>query len=278
MSGTFSRAGAGLYLQSFAPATVELRHLDFFGNMITAPSFAIGAGARISLTNQVTGGVDLEDLDFENNSFGTFAGSNSDVGLSFTADGGTVSARRVRLVQNPGGTTRSQGSINVSGAAQATVSDFLVGNGEGWGLFLATSNTANLLAGNLTVAGHADDGLVLAENGGTLRVENSIAFGNATSSGSNVNLFNGTPDVSAENLIGVDPQFVNAAGGDFRLGPTSVAANAGNQSFLSVGPFDAAHGARVVGVNVDLGALERGALFSDDFEKDDLYAWSAWVP
>ena len=110
------------------------------------------------------------------------------------------------------------------------------------------------------------------------RVENSIAFGNATSSGTNLHVFNGTPDVSAENLVGVDPQFVNAAGGDFRLGPTSVAANAGNQAFLSVGPFDVAHADRVVGVQLDLGALERGALFSDDFEKGDLYAWSVAAP
>lgn len=278
VSGSFARSGGGLSLESFAPANVELRHLDFFGNSITAPSSSIGAGARILLGNQATGSVLLEDLDFENNSFGTFAGSNSDVGLSLSADDGVVIARRIRLVQNHGGTSRSQGSISVSGAGQATVSDVLAANGEGWGLFLSTSGTANLLAGNVTVAGNADDGLQLAENAGTLRVENSIAFGNATSSGSNLHVFNGTPDISAENLVGVDPQFVNAAGGDFRLGPTSVAANAGNQAFLSVGPFDLAHGDRIVGIQLDLGALERGALFSDDFEHADLYAWSAAVP
>lgn len=278
VAGSFARAGGGFYLQSFAPASVELRHLDFFGNLITAPSFSNGAGARLSLSNQAAGSVLLEDLDFENNSFGTFAGSNSDVGLSVSADDGTVTARRIRLVQNHGGTSRSQGSISISGAGQATVSDVLAANGEGWGLFLSTSGTANLLAGNLTVAGNADDGLQLAENAGTLRVENSIAFGNATSSGTNLHVFNGTPDISAENLVGVDPQFVNAAGGDFRLGPTSVAANAGNQAFLSVGPFDVAHGDRIVGVQLDLGALERGALFGDDFEHADLYAWSASVP
>ncbi len=71
---------------------------------------------------------------------------------------------------------------------------------------------------------------------------------------------------------------MNAAAGDFRLGPTSVAADAGNQTFLSVGPFDAAHADRIVGVQVDLGALERGALWSDDFEIGDLYAWSVAVP
>ena len=74
VAGSFSRSGGGLYLQSFAPATIELRHLDIFGNTITAPSFSIGAGARIALSNQATGSIDLEDLDFENNSFGTFAG------------------------------------------------------------------------------------------------------------------------------------------------------------------------------------------------------------
>lgn len=71
---------------------------------------------------------------------------------------------------------------------------------------------------------------------------------------------------------------MNAASGDFRIGSASVAANAGNQAFLSVGPFDVAHADRIVGVQVDLGALERGALFSDDFEKGDPYAWSVAVP
>ncbi|MGE0640873.1 MAG: hypothetical protein AB7G12_00815 [Thermoanaerobaculia bacterium] len=277
-SGSFARTGAGLSITSFAPAAVEIRHVDFSGNTINAPSFASGAGAYLSLGNQTGGNVLLEDLDFRNNSFGTFAGSNSDVALHLSADDGTISARRVTMLANLGGTTRAQGSISLTGTGQATVSDMVVGNGNGWGLFLITSGTATLLAGNLTVAGQADDGLVLAENGGTLRVENSIVFGNATSSGSNVHLFSGTPDVSAENLIGVDPQFVSPGNGDFRLGPTSVAADAGNQTFLSVGPFDAAHGERILGVQLDLGALERGAIFSDDFEKNELFAWSSTTP
>jgi hypothetical protein len=277
-SGSFSRAGAGLYLQSFAPAAIELRHLEFYSNIITAPSNGFGAGARIILGNQAAGSIEIEDVDFENNSFGTPGATNFDSGLSLSADDGLVTARRVRLAHNHGISSRPQASISIDGAGEATVSDLLVADGEGWGLFLSTSGTASLIAGNLTVTGHADDGLLLAENAGALRVENSIVFGNATSSGSNLNVFNGTPDISAENLVGVDPQFVNAAGGDFRLGPTSVAADAGNQAFASVGPFDLAHGDRVVGSQLDLGAFERGALFGDDFERGDLYAWSAFLP
>jgi CSLREA domain-containing protein len=277
-SGSFSRSGAGLYVESFADATVELRQLDFFSNSIDAPSFSSGAGARLLLSSQGAGSLLAEDLDFEDNNILNFAGSNGDAAFSVFADGGTATLRRIRAVENFAGTTRAQVTLNLTSASLGKASDFLVADGDGWGLFLSTSGSASLVAGNLTVAGADDSGLVLAENGGSLRVENSIAFGNATSTGSNIQVFNGSPDVSAETLDGVDPGFVNAANGDYRLGPASVAANAGNASFVSVGPFDLAHGTRVVGANLDLGALERGAIFADGFERNELYAWSSAVP
>jgi hypothetical protein len=43
----------------------------------------------------------------------------------------------------------------------------------------------------------------------------------------------------------------------------------------SVGPYDLAHAPRVVGVDTDAGAYERGGLFSDGFESEDGGAWSA---
>ena len=44
-------------------------------------------------------------------------------------------------------------------------------------------------------------------------------------------------------------------------------------TFVSVGPFDLAHGDRTVGVEIDLGAFERGSLFSDGFELAEFLAW-----
>jgi len=103
----------------------------------------------------------------------------------------------------------------------------------------------------------------------------SIVFGNATASGTNVQVFSGTPEVSAESLVGVDPGFVDAVAGDFRLADGSSALEAGDPQAGSLGPFDAAHGPRVLGVAPDLGALERQAIFADDFERGDLWSWSS---
>jgi hypothetical protein len=180
------------------------------------------------------------------------------------------------MLGNLGTPGRNQGVIQVAGATPLVVSDLLVADGDGAGLFLATSGTTcTLTAGNLTVAGHPDTGLQLSEQSCPLRIENSIVFGNATSSGTNHQVFSGSPEVSAESLIGIDPEFVDAASGDYRLAAGSPAVGAGDAGFASVGPFDAVHGPRVVGAELDLGALERGALFADDFEHGDALAWSA---
>ncbi|MEZ5314578.1 MAG: CSLREA domain-containing protein, partial [Thermoanaerobaculia bacterium] len=113
-SGSFSRTGAGLSISSFAPANVEIRHVGFFTNWIDAPSFANGAGAYLNLGNQTGGAVELEDLRFQGNSFTQASGTNGSVALTVAADGGTVAVRRVTMLSNPGGTTRSQGSIQIS--------------------------------------------------------------------------------------------------------------------------------------------------------------------
>ncbi len=138
-TGNFSRSGAGLFLQSFAPATIELRHLDFLGNTITAPSFSIGAGPASSLANQTSGSIDLEDLDFENNSFGTFAGLEQRRRI----ESQRRRRQRLRAARPPGAEPRrdhAQSGLDqrLGSQPRRSVSDVLVGNGEGWGLFLST--------------------------------------------------------------------------------------------------------------------------------------------
>lgn len=272
-AGSFGRRGGGLSIDSFGGESVELRHLRFVGNVINAPSFASGAGASFLLTTREP--VLLEDLIFEGNRHAVAAATNGPSGLNLVIDAPAATARRLRLLGNLGGAGRDQALIQAKTATQAVVSDVLAGNGDGAGVFLATQGTlCSLVAGSLTVAGHPESGLRLSEQSCPLRVENAIVFGNATASGTNVQLFSGTPEVSAESLVGVDPLFVDAAAGDFRLGEGSVAAEAGEPLADSVGPFDAGHGPRQLDLGIDLGALERGAIFADAFERGDLHAWT----
>lgn len=273
-TGTFARTGAGLSLRSFDGGAVELRHLRFLRNVIAAPSFSMGAGARLHVSSTDAPFV-LEDAFFEANEHEVEAGTNGPAGLDLRLNVPVAAVRRVRLLGNLPGTGRDQAVIQVNGETQATISDLLVANGESFGLFVSTSGSGcSLVAGNLTVAGHPGTGVRLSEGDCPLRLENSILFGNGTASGTDLQIFNGSPEVSAENLIDVDPEFVDAAGGDFTLGPGSVAAESGFASLDSVGPFDAAHGTRVLGAQLDLGAFERGSIFADGFERGDLHAWS----
>ena len=272
-TGSFSRAGGGLSIQCFGCGAIELRHLRFAANVINAPSFARGAGAALHVASSAA--FELEDALFEGNRHAVEAATNGASGLDLGLDAPAATVRRVRLLGNLGGPGRDQAVIQATNATAAVVSDLLAGSGDGTGLFLAVSGAASsLLAGNLTVAGHPESGLRLSESSGALRVENSIVFGNATASGTNVQLFSGAPEVSAETLVGVDPGFLDAAAGDFRLDADSIAAEAGDALADSLGPLDAAHGPRRLEVGLDLGALERGAIFADDFERGDPYAWT----
>ncbi|WP_374301818.1 DUF4082 domain-containing protein [Paracoccus sp. (in: a-proteobacteria)] len=67
---------------------------------------------------------------------------------------------------------------------------------------------------------------------------------------------NAAPTAANGNLLGVDPRFVNAAGGDFHLQNGSPALNAGTGSF-GVAASDLDDGVRVVGT-IDMGAYEMG--------------------
>jgi hypothetical protein len=278
-AGNFSRSGGGLALQAFDDAAIELRHLLFQDNLIDAPGNATGAGLAVYTTNSPSGSFELQDATFRGNDFANLAGTNSSPGIGLDLDSPSMTVRRIGLYGNLGDPGRSQATIQAREGAQAFVSDIVAFGGAGAGLTLATASAlSTLVAGNLTVSANPDNGLTLFELAGSLRVENSILFGNATGSGSNLSIGLGTPDVAAENLIGVDPLFVNGPGGDLRLGPGSPAANAGEMTFASVGPFDVAHGDRIVGADIDLGAFERSSLFSDGFEFGELFAWGPFVP
>ncbi len=276
--------GGGARFSTRSSTQIELRHLRFEGNSIETTSVAIGAGFYGDLgagDHGGGGGIVIEDIELVGNDWidppAATGGSAFDLTL---AEGVAPIVRRMLIAGNGAAGGSYQAIVRVQ-TSEALVSDLLVAEGGGRGLYIdAQCAFCTVTAGNLTVTGHPGTGLSLGEGlgGATLRLENSIVFDNATTSGANLDLWLGSPDVSPENLIAIDPQFVDAGTGDYRLGPGSPAVDAGNSTFVSVGPWDVEHGARVVGAGFDLGALERGAVFADGFERDDAWAWSARVP
>jgi hypothetical protein len=76
----------------------------------------------------------------------------------------------------------------------------------------------------------------------------------------------GNPGTQVGNLS-VDPAFVDAANGDFRLAAVSALIDAGTDMPLGgVAPADLDGSARAAGTHVDIGAYEFERIFRDGFE------------
>lgn len=272
--------GGGMALYSGFGGDLTLRGLVFDGNSVDVDGTGAGAGLYADCEGNGTR-FELQDTEFRNNRFLTPTLSDAAAAFYVEIEGfPTASIRRVRAVGSATDGARSLATLAVAFPTTLLASDLLLADGSGIGLEATSSlSGAALVLGNLTVTGQAGTGLVLREMApSSLRLENSIVFGNALASGSEVDVEGTTPEISPENLIGIDPGFVDAASGDYRLAAGSIAADAGNSAFASVGPFDLAHGPRRVGPELDLGAFERGGIFADDFEEGDTQAWSATTP
>ena len=88
----------------------------------------------------------------------------------------------------------------------------------------------------MTVADHAGVGLELDEvTPSGISLVNSIVFGNGTDIATL-----GFPVIFPANLVGIDPLFTNAAGGDYTLAAGSPAEDAGDTVFSGIGPYDLA--------------------------------------
>lgn len=101
------------------------------------------------------------------------------------------------------------------------------------------------------------DNIVVGSSGADLNFSNYY-LGNTTLIHSNLLFSHNYPlPLDASNLIGVDPQFVDAANDDFRLKTTSAAANSGSlYQRYGFPAHDLFNQARVVGSAIDRGAFE----------------------
>lgn len=269
LASDLARAGAVDLQAEGSGSSVTVERTRFVGNS-AASTGSNGFATAGALNGYFQGAtVRFEDLEIRGNTV-VAANPMGGTGLAMLVFGGSQGTfDRLRVVDNTSGSAVEQAQISSQSAAFVLVRDTLVARGEG-GMQVASSSEGVALLSQLTVTDHAAVGLELDQSGtGSISLVNSIVFDNATDLGTV-----GSPAIFPANLVGIDPLFTDAAGGDYTLAGGSPAEDAADTSFSGIGPYDLAHGARLVGPETDLGAYERGALFNDSFESESTASWS----
>jgi len=276
-ASTTNAHGGGLTVFG-TDSTLVVRRCTFAGNEVHASGTLLGTVAALEVTSlgAAAGPVLLEDVAITGSAV---VGGNAFTGniLALYAAGNAVTLRRVRVLGSTGPSGQGvQAQVETGGSGTIRLEDVLVARGQTQGLSVVAQGTsATVLVGHVTVTGHATFGLRLfAFGGSTGRLENSLLYGNGTDLDTGA-----TPiDVAPENLVGIDPLFVDPVTDNYDLQAASPAVDTGNRTYASVGPFDVFHRQRVIGANTDLGAIERGGVFADGFESGDTGAWAAPIP
>jgi hypothetical protein len=244
--------GGGASISARGTARVAVLESQFNNNEVSGPEFTEAAALDLWVGQAATAEV-MDNTFLTNRTLSTTADAWGAVKLSAgrvdTEDTAQIEARRNRIQQNvvqrAGG---HQLELRATGATTVRVTDTLVSSGGGTGV-LAWPTGGTMYLTNLTVSRQATDGVRVIGGAETVFLSNSILFGNGTDLDGEAQLRN--------NLIGVDPLFLDAAAGDFHLAPASPAVNAGAVTTPGgLGPLDLDRNVRVQGPLVDQGAYE----------------------
>lgn len=147
----------------------------------------------------------------------------------------------------------NQYGIHIGSADNTEVFNCIVRDNSSHGLaFEQGSGTACLFYHN-TIVDNGGTGIRIDQGGGetvsNTEVKNNISWGNLTNYTNNA-----TATVESDNLFGIDPQFVDEVGNDFRLTTSSSAKNAGAALAAVTDDYD--NNARPFGASHDIGAYE----------------------
>jgi parallel beta-helix repeat protein len=145
------------------------------------------------------------------------------------------------------GNHRGVGIILASGSGNMAYNNLIWGNKEGISVSLGASNSKVY---HNTVYGNISGGIFIRSGSTNAQIRNNIAYGNGGPQLSNT----GSGTLLSNNLVDVDPKFVNAGAADFRLQSSSPAVNKGVT--LSEVPKDYAGVSRPQGGSHDIGGYE----------------------
>ena len=257
--------GGGIY--SFGTLTVTNSTLA--GNSVHT-QYSAGGGIYSSGTLTVTGSTFSDNLVNGThglgggivNSSGTltvtdcaFSGNSADNRAGGICNSGTLTITRSTF---SGNSAVSGGGISNSGTATITNSIFSSNSASGNGGGSFNSGTLTITNSTFSDNSASDAGGIF--NSGAVTINNSVLWQNIGGD------LGGPLDSGSGNLIGIDPKFIDADGGDYRLSDTSPAINRGEND-LAVDPqgnpltTDLAGNPRIFDSTVDCGAYEfQGAI------------------
>ncbi|NSX18198.1 DUF4347 domain-containing protein [Pseudomonas putida] len=248
-------------LQSNSGGVLTVRNLDFrdFSGNLTGGAIRANGGS-----------ITVEDSNFQNNA-GAVINSALSVGSTVVVRNTTIHDNSASIV---GGTAMSS-LVRLGGANNHVLENVAIYNNTGTYSFTGTiaggavivlsnvggsvnivnSTIANNVFLNTGSGSITSAGLGWASGQvGTITVQNSILTGN-TVNGAAADAITGSSYTSITNLIGTTVNFVDAAGGDYRL--ASTASNAIDQGTSSGAPATDLRGfERPRGGGVDIGAYE----------------------
>ena len=151
--------------------------------------------------------------------------------------------------------SKAGGGIYSVGSTLMLTNMLASGNTAEYGGGISIANGETTILNSTVVSNTAIErgGGLWSNSSATLTLSNSIVALNDAAEDSNdiAGVF-----IGSENLIGIAPGFVDAAGGDYRLSSTSIAINAGDASLLLAIEFDLAGNDRISDGAIDLGAYE----------------------
>jgi hypothetical protein len=277
-------AGSAIRIAATETASVQVRHVNAHdNNALLQETYALN-GAAVTVTGDDASSTLIEDLTLRNNTV-TWQGSPSRTAVAglvvqpFLRWGptGRITVRRVVASGNrcANCSTAYQVSVGTIDAQQLTVSELLATDGQlGVLVGVDPSRPMNhpIQLSNLTITGHSVGGLQASHGGSyvippplTVRMSNSVMYANTL----DLSIQEGVVIEQTANSVGIDPHFIDAAGGNFRLADTSPLIDAGSNAAPGLGPRDLDGLHRIEGNRVDIGAYEwrRGSpVFGAGFE------------
>ncbi len=244
--------GAGINLNSYDNAVFNVT-----GNVIeenSATSVDRHEGVGFYLYSSSSGSCDFTGNTVRNNEAngaGYKEGIAGKIGIISAC--GTITARRNLCIdnRNNGGGFSMDLYLFTYETATLLFTDSVVAGASGDGIRFNPSDSSTLRLTNLTIADNGGTGLYKYPVSGTASLYNTIIYNNTPNTNSLTGLDTGN------NLIGIDPMFVNSAGRDYRLLHGSPAINTGaNSPPGGLGSLDLAGNSRISNGTVDIGAYE----------------------
>jgi hypothetical protein len=266
-------AGGGMSIKG---GSTSLKNCSFIGNRSNIK------GGGLAISTEVV--LDMENVDISNNDAPQGGGISLDVNVDATADRLVITNNHsLNVTESYGGGLFMGFSTNLSLFNSLIAKN--ASENKGGGLFLSSGSTLYLIndtiADNSAVYGGAIYNYYdtqLGFNPNSLTIANSIVSGNATTTPNEPSIQSfdnaGVPAVGptisytstqdplpangmdgGNNLVNVNPLFVNPQSGNYHLQSGSPAINVGNNS-INVYPFDLDGQARIAATIIDLGAYE----------------------